>query len=370
MRIGPVTVPGRLLRSATNERAADEDGHPGDKARDILVALARGGTPRINTGYAYVLPNGRSDTRQSGIYSDDLVPAWCRITDAVHREAPDCRIFIQIAHGGRQIASECVPEPIAPSAVPVASTGVRPRDMTQREISECIQAFGDAARRAREAGFDGIQLHCAHGYLLSQFLSPYANRRTDEWGGMPQRRRRFVLETLRRVRESAGPTLAVTAKLNCEDFIPEGLAPAESCEAAKAMAEEGIDAIEVSGWIADADERYSPSRKGDPAPGEEGYYLSQAVEIKRAAGTIPVGVCGGFRTRQAMERVVEVDGLDFVAASRPFIAEPDLARRLRAGQARATCNSCNRCGTPLHCPLIAEGRLTPPPLRDRDASDS
>jgi len=362
MRIGPITVSGRLVRSATNEWACDEAGRPNDAMRDILVTLARGGVPRIHTGYAYVLPNGQSSPLQNGIYSDDLIPAWRRITDAVHDAESECRILMQIVHGGRQVSSKYVAEPIAPSAVPIVSSGLRPREMTLREIEETIQAFGEAARRAKEAGFDGVQIHCAHGFLLSQFLSPYVNRRTDEWGGTPERRQRFVLETLRRVREAVGPDLAVTTKMNCEDFHPEGLALAESCEAARKLAEEGIDAIEVSGWMMDGDPQQTPSRKGDPTPGQEGYYLQQAVEIKRAAGTIPVGVCGGLRTRAVMERVLEVEGLDFVAASRPFIAEPDLPKRFQAGQERASCISCGECAGPLHCPLVKEGRLKPPPF--------
>ncbi len=364
--IGPITVPGRLARSATNERACDRNGHPGPALSEILVALAGGGTPCINTGYAYVLPSGHSSPTQSGIHSDELVPAWRAITDAVHEAPGESRIFLQVAHGGRQISAELVEDPIAPSAVPVSATGVKPREMTLREIEECLQAFAEAARRAREAGFDGVQLHCAHGYLLSQFLSPYVNRRMDEWGGTPERRRRFVLESLRRVREAVGPDMAVTVKLNCEDFVQGGLSLAESCEAARALAAEGIDAIEVSGFIADADARHSPSRKGDPSPDDEGYYLSQAVEIKRAAGPVPVGVCGGFRSLEIMERILKVEGLDFIAASRPFIAEPDLALRLQRGQPRAACISCNECSergdVPIHCPLVADGRLKPPPL--------
>ena len=236
--------------------------------------------------------------------------------------------------------------------------------MTAREIEETLDAFGQAARRAREAGFDGVQLHCAHGFLLSEFLSPHTNRRTDEWGGTPERRRRFVIEAFRRARAAAGPNLAVTVKLNCEDFIQDGLSLAESCEAARALAAEGIDAIEVSGWMAEGDERCAPMRKGDPKPQEEAYYLTQAVEIKRAVGAVPVGACGGFRSYEVMVRALEGDGLDFVAASRPFIAEPDLVARLRAGQPRATCISCNECSSrrdgPVHCPLVADGRLKPP----------
>jgi len=366
IRIGPVTVDGRVARSATNERACDADGRPGDGLRRIYLALAKGGVPWINTGYASVLPNGRSAPTQNGIHSDELVPAWRIITDAVHQAAPHCRLFMQLVHGGRQVAPEWVKEPIAPSAVPPASGEVKPREMTLREIEDCLQAFAEAARRAREAGFDGVQLHCAHGYLLSQFLSPWVNRRVDEWGGTPERRRRFVLEALRRARAAAGPEMAVTVKLNCQDFHPQGLTLAESCEAARALAAEGIDAIEVSGWMCDGDPRQSPSRTGDPSPEDEGYFLSQTVEIKRAAGPVPVGACGGFRTRLIMERVIETEGLDFVALSRPFIAEPDLLRRFRGGQTRARCISCNECGAPLHCPLVADGRLKLPPVQDTD----
>ena len=361
-------VAGRLARSATSERACDEEGRPGDAVRDIFLALARGGAPWINTGYAYVLPNGQTMSNQNGIHSDDLVPAWRMIADAVRQEAPDCRLFMQLVHGGRQVSAESVKEPIAPSDVP--QDDIKPRGMTQREIEDCLQAFADAARRAREAGFDGVQLHCAHGYLLSQFLSPYINRRQDEWGGTPERRRRFVLETLRRTREAVGPDRAVTVKLNCEDFHPDGLTLGESCEAARALAAEGIDAIETSAYMQGGDPRQSPSREGDPSPEQEGYYLSQTVEIKRAVGLVPVGACGGFRTRQIMERVITAEGLDFVAASRPFIAEPDLMRRFRAGQARATCISCNQCGTPLSCPLVADGRLKPPPLLTKDTPET
>jgi 2,4-dienoyl-CoA reductase-like NADH-dependent reductase (Old Yellow Enzyme family) len=365
MRAGPVTVAGRLARSATFEAASDGQGRPGEAIRDMYAALARGGAPWIISGYAYILPNGRSVATQSGIHSDELVGPWRRITEAVHQERAEVKFFMQIAHGGRQVPAELVNEPIAPSAVAVGGAGVRPREMTAREIEETLHAFGEAARRAREAGFDGVQLHCAHGFLLSEFLSPHTNRRTDEWGGTPERRRRFVIEAFRRARAAAGPNLAVTVKLNCEDFIQDGLSLAESCEAARALAAEGVDAIEVSGWMAEGDERYAPMRKGDPKPQEEAYYLTQAVEIKRAVGAVPVGACGGFRSYEVMVRALENDGLDFVAASRPFIAEPDFVARLRAGQPRATCISCNECSSsrrdkPVHCPLVADGRLKPP----------
>ena len=353
MRAGPVTVAGRLARSATFENAADAQGRPGEAIRRMYVALARGGAPWIVSGYAFILPNGRSAATQSGIHSDELVGPWRQITEAVHQERADVKLFMQIAHGGRQVPADLVSEPIAPSAVAVGG-GVRPREMTAREIEETLDAFGQAARRAREAGFDGVQLHCAHGYLLSEFLSPHTNRRTDEWGGTPERRRRFVIEAFRRARAAAGPNLAVTVKLNCEDFIQDGLSLGESCEAARALAADGIDAIEVSGWMAEGDERYAPARKGDPKPQEEGYYLTQAVEIKRAVGAVPVGACGGFRSYEVMVGALDGDGLDFVAVSRPFIAEPDFVARLRAGQPRATCISCNECSSrrdgPVHCP--------------------
>jgi 2,4-dienoyl-CoA reductase-like NADH-dependent reductase (Old Yellow Enzyme family) len=370
LRVGPVTVGDRLSRSATAERAADESGRPGEAVRDIYLALARGGATWINTGCAFVLPGGRSGPDHSGIHTDDMIAPWALIASAVRREAPAARLFMQLVHGGRQVARRCVAEPVAPSALAVPGSAVKPREMTAREIEECIEAFGQAARRAREAGFDGVQLHGAHGYLISQFLSPHANRRADDWGGAPDRRRRFLIEVLRRVRRAAGPDLAVTIKMNCEDFTPDGLTLAESCETARVLAAEGIDAIEVSGWIIGGDERQSPVRKGAPAPAAEGYYLAQAVEIKRAAGMLPVGVCGGWRSLDRMERALEAEGLDFIAVCRPFLAEPDLVHRLRGGQPRASCITCNSCFAargPVRCLALDEGRIKPPPPPAKDA---
>lgn len=362
IRIGPVISSGRICRSATAEHVGDSAGAPTAAMKDICVALAKGRAPWIVAGHAFVSLTGRCNDGQNGMHADSLVPAWKEIVDAVHAASPEARFFMQLSHGGRQVSTQVVQEPIAPSAVPVASKGVLPREMTSREIEETIDDFAQAARRAKDAGFDGVQLHCAHGFLLSQFLSPHTNRRDDEWGGTPERRRAFVIEVLRRVRDAAGIDMAVTVKLNGEDFVQDGLSLAESCETARAMAENGCDAIEVSGYAADGDERQAPTRKGDPAPREEGYYLSQALAIKRAAGSLPVGLCGGLRSYDIIQRILEADGLDFVAMSRPFVAEPDLVKRFSAGQARATCISCNECGgtKPIHCPLVADGRLKPP----------
>lgn len=371
LRVGPVTVGDRLARSATAERAADESGRPGEAIRDIYLALARGGATWINTGCTFVLPGGRSGPEHSGIHTDEMIAPWAMIVAAVRRENPSARLFMQLVHGGRQVPRRCVAEPVAPSAVPIPGLPVKPREMTVREIEECIDAFAQAARRAREAGFDGVQLHGAHGYLISQFLSPSVNHRTDEWGGAPERRRRFLLETLRRVRQAAGPDMALTIKMNCQDFTADGLTLAESCETARLLAAEGIDAIEISGWIIGGDDRQSPVRKGAPTSAEEGYYLAQAVEIKRAAGMTPVGICGGWRTLDLMKRALEAEGLDFLAACRPFIAEPDLVNRLRAGQPRASCVTCNECfgaRGPIACQLAASGRLKiPPPPKDAAA---
>lgn len=364
LRVGPVTVGDRLSRSATAERAADESGRPGEAIREMYLALARGGATWINTGCAFVQPSGRSGPDHSGMHTDEMIAPWAMVVGAVRRERPAARLFMQLLHGGRQVSRRCVAEPVAPSAVPVPGMTAKPREMTAREIEECIEAFAQAARRARDAGFDGVQLHGAHGYLISQFLSPTVNRRTDEWGGAPERRRRFVIETVRRVRAAIGPDLALTIKMNCEDFTPDGLTLAESCETARVLAAEGIDAIEVSGWIIGGDERQSPVRKGAPKAAEEGYYLAQAVEIKRAAGMIPVGACGGWRTLARMEQVLEAEGLDFLAASRPFLTEPDLLDRLRNGQPAASCVTCNECFNargPVCCVLKESGRLTPPP---------
>jgi len=233
--------------------------------------------------------------------------------------------------------------------------------MTREEISETIDAFADAARRARDAGFDAVQLHMAHGYLLSEFLSAHTNRRTDDFGGSPEKRRRVPLDVVERVRRTVGSDYPILVKMNACDFVDRGLTSEEAAGHAAALEEAGVDGIELSGWMCDGDPAESPSRKGDPTGTNEAYFLPHARSIRNAVRRIPLGLCGGIRSADCIERLLTEEGFDFVAMSRPFIAEPDLVRNLRAGARHVKCISCNRCSEestdPISCPLAAEGKL-------------
>ena len=359
LELGSMAIAARIVRSATNERTADGDGVPSVALAALYEALARGQCPLIVTGYAFVEASGRSAPRQGGMTSDGHARAWKDIVAAAHRARPGARLAVQIVHGGRQSLADVVTDYVAPSPVPCGQAV--PREMTENDIRGTVAAFAAAARRAKEAGFDAVQLHMAHGYLLSEFLSPHTNRRTDAFGGDPERRRRVPLDVVQRVREAVGDDYPVLVKMNASDFVPGGLAPEEAAGHAAALEAAGVDAIELSAWMADGDPDNAPSRPGDPTGRNEAYYLDQARPIREAVKGIPLGLCGGIRSLACIERLLDEEGFDFVAMSRPFIAEPDLVPRLRAGQARARCISCGRCGAqdvaPIFCPLVREGTL-------------
>ena len=363
-----MTTNGRYFRSGTQESGSQADGTVRDVMREMYADLARGGTPLIMTGFAYVRQDGRSNLAQNAIHKDDLVAQWARVTGAVHKANPDCKVGMQIVHGGRQCEPESVPVPMAPSAVADSRFGTVPREMSEPEIVDVIEAFGQAARRVRAAGFDAVQLHAAHGYLLSQFNSAHTNRRTDAWGGTLEKRMRLLREVLARTRPEVGDDFPILVKINCDDCLPNGITPHECAAICRALIEDGIDGIELSAWMAEADEAVMPSRKTDPAPEDEGYYLAQSLEVRRQVPRgVPLGACGGWRSVSAMNRMIQQEGFDFLSAARPFIAEPDVFLRMKAGQARAACNSCNECiegeRVPIvHCPPELEGRLTTPYL--------
>jgi 2,4-dienoyl-CoA reductase-like NADH-dependent reductase (Old Yellow Enzyme family) len=217
--------------------------------------------------------------------------------------------------------------------------------MTKRDIGEIVAAFGQAARRAKEAGFDAVQLHAAHGYLINQFLSPLTNRRTDSYGGSVENRCRFLLEVYRAVRSVVGKDYPVLAKLNGSDFLAGGLSSDDGLFAAAALSDEGIDAIEVSGGTPASGDQ-SPVRQKIEARQQEAYNLPLAKRIKEGV-TCPVMVVGGIRSFEIGQGIIERGEADYVSFARPLIREPHLARRWQEGdRAKARCISCNGCFKP------------------------
>lgn len=343
INISSLTVPNRFVRSATHDFMAGDDGSVTERNVSLFAALAQGGTGLIITGHAFVNPAGKASPRQIGVHEDSMVEGLSRIVAAVHRHPS--RIFLQISHAGRQTKPKyCGCTPLAPSAVYEPVLKVMPRAMTKDDIDATITDFARAGRRAQQAGFDGVQIHVAHGYLLSSFISPHTNRRDDDYGGSLLNRSRIVRQIVEGLKKATGIGFPVIAKLNSSDFLPGGLEVDESIEVARLLESSGLDGVEVSGGT-------SESGKGSLWPGlrsedEEGYFVEAAARFK-AALRIPIFGLGGLRTLAVMERAVEQGKVDLVSLSRPLVREPDLVRRFQTGSAaRSECISCNKCLNP------------------------
>ncbi len=389
LAIGPLTIPGRVIKSATSETRATLEGFATQELIDFYAPIAQSGVPLIISGNLYTSPGGKSTPRQLGADDDKKIPALKGLVDAVH--AHGTKIFSQISHAGRQLLPGFagVPEAVSASDVTDQSSGLRPRALTLPEVKSIIEEFGSAAARCQQAGFDGVQIHAGHGYLINQFLTPYTNTRTDQYGGSFENRMRFLQEIYRAIRARVGAAYPVIIKLNGSDYLPlrPGLKTAELIRIAHTLEREGLDAVEVSVghyesgfpivrgtfWrcmraMAQTSARhYAPPRRisfsvmwpfmalmsGVIWRPREGFNLGYASQFKQAL-SIPVICVGGFLTRQAMEAAVEQGLCDAVSAARAFIADPLLYRHLRDGTSGPRCVDCNACvgviGTqPIDC---------------------
>lgn len=330
----------RLVRSATYEKRADEDGFVTSELVEFYEELAKGGVGLIISGNVLVHTSGRSVPQQMCIHNDFYIDKLRRLTDAVHYLGG--KIVMQLVHGGRQSFPALLggKQPMAPSVVHDPSTKITPRSMDDREIWEIIEAFGDAARRSMYAGFDGVQLHGAHGYLISEFLSPHTNRRDDYWGGDEERRFHFVEEVYRAMRGEVDKNYPILIKMNADDFIEGGLCPEESARIAKRLEDAGVCAFEISGGMYESGGK--TVRPDIDSPGQEAYFRPLAGLFKERLKT-PVMLVGGMRSRQVMEDILSKGDADLISMSRPLIREPDLPVKMRDGKEKADCISCNGC---------------------------
>jgi len=330
----------RLVRSATFEKRADEDGFVTESLIDLYRTLTTGGVGLIITGNALVHPSGRTVRQMICIHSDIYIQGLRKLTSAVHDLGGV--IAIQLTHGGRQSPPALLGghPPLAPSAVYDPSTDVMPAAMTDAEIWEVIDAFGDAARRARVAGFDAVQIHGAHGYLVSEFLSPHTNRRDDYWGGDEERRFHFLEEVFKAIRRETGDDYPLMIKINGSDMIEGGVRVNEAVRTAKRLEELGIDAIEVSGGMYEAGQK--TSMPNILSPDREAYFREAGRLFKRHLN-VPVMLVGGMRSQAVMEDILQGGEADMISLSRPLIREPDLPNKFREGKEKADCISCNGC---------------------------
>jgi 2,4-dienoyl-CoA reductase-like NADH-dependent reductase (Old Yellow Enzyme family) len=357
-RLGPVLTRNRVARSGTSESMGGLRGEVTDPMIALLEQLAHGGVGLIVTGHMFCHPRGRYEQMQTGIDDDILIPGLRRLTDAVHRHGG--RIFAQIAHAGSQTIVPGV-EPLAPSPIPNVMTGRTVRGASSEEVKEAIAAFALAARRAADSGFDGVHIHGANGYLISEFRSPLTNRRTDDWGGSQENRDRFALEVVRGVRAAIPDQIGLSMKAGFEDIVdePGGLELEQSLEGIKRFVAAGLDAIEVSSNLMADYERASihPYVAVDrrraaedllihrllkpPAP--EAYFLPYARRLRAAIDT-QIILVGGLRRTTTMEAILQRGEADFVSMARPLIREPDLVRKIESGwRGRVECVSCNIC---------------------------
>jgi 2,4-dienoyl-CoA reductase-like NADH-dependent reductase (Old Yellow Enzyme family) len=343
VRIGSITVPNRFVRSATHDYMADDEGFVTDAHIELYSMLAEGEVGLIITGHAHVQPSGQASPRQMAVFDDRFVAGLARIPETVHRFPS--RVFLQIAHAGRQTKEKlCGCIPVSPSAVYDPTSKVMPRELSADEIQTLIADFVSAGVRAKRAGFDGVQLHAAHGYLLSSFLSPHTNRRQDEWGGPVENRARILVEVLRGVKAACGRDFPVIVKLNSTDFLEGGLFLEDAVRVARMIEVEGIDGIEVSGGMAEAGR--GSIWAGIRSEDDEGYFVASAARIKQAVH-IPVFGLGGIRTLAVAERIVRECRVDLVSLSRPLIRDAFLVKHFREGLvAKSECISCGKCLNP------------------------
>lgn len=330
----------RLVRSATFEKRADDDGFVTEAIIELYEDLAKGGIGFMITGNALVHPSGRSVAQMLCIHSDIYMQGLKKLTSAVH--SLDGLIAIQLVHGGRQSFPILLGgnEPLAPSAVYDTSTKIMPRAMTDAEIWKIVDSFADAARRARITGFDAVQIHGAHGYLVSEFLSPYTNRRDDYWGGDKERRFHFLEEIYKAMRKEVGEDYPVIIKMNSDDLITGGLQVDEAVSIAMLLEEMGIDAVEVSGGMYESDKKIA-----EPdilTPEQEAYFRSNSKVFKRKL-KIPIMLVGGMRSQSTMEDTLQKGDADLISLARPLIREPDLPNKFKEGKEKADCISCNGC---------------------------
>ncbi len=348
-----IALKNRFIMSATWQGRANFDGSASPNLINSLLPVARGGIGLIIGEMAYVSPNAVALPGQLGIYDDKLLPGLKRISDFVHKAGAP--IIIQLVHSGLFSSPFLIGgTPLGPSVLETPD-GKIGKEMSKEEIGEAVNAFRDAAVRAKEAGFDGVQIHAAHGWLLSQFLSPFFNRRTDEYGGSLENRSRIVLEVVKAVKEAVGENFAVMVKINSDDFIPGGFGTDEMLLVSKMLENEGVDTIEISGGTIGAlmtgnvDGSFSPASK-------KGVYYQEAAKRYKEKIKVPLMLVGGIRTFETADDLVKSGIADYISLCRPLIREPDLIKKWKSGNLkRSDCISDSACFQPgiegkgVHC---------------------
>ncbi len=342
-RIGNMTVRNRMVMPPMGTNYASDDGFVTERLVRYYEARAEGGTGMIIVEVSAVAPEGKAISHQIGIWADKFIPGLRYLAESIRKHG--ARAVIQLHHAGRQTTVQTTGyQPVAPSEIPCPICRDTPRALTVDEIKGLVEAFGHAARRAREAGFDAVEIHGTHGYLINQFLSPYSNRRNDEYGGSPEARRRFPMEVYDAVRTAAGEDFPVLFRMNANEGVEGGITPEEGRDFARLLEKAGVDALHVSGGVYG-----SPlpiiATMYEPALPLAGY----AADIK-AEVSIPVIAVGKIHDPETGERLIADAEADFVSLGRALITDSHFARKVELGQIKniRKCIECNQlCVDPL-----------------------
>jgi len=334
----------RFIRSATWEGMADDCGACTPQLADFFCTLARGEVGLIITGHAYVNKAGQARPLQLGAHNDNLLPGLEKLVQSVHDNGG--KIALQLSHAGCYAATEITGLDVYAPSSGENETGQIIREMTHEEIRKVVADFSESAARAQKAGFDAVQIHAAHGYLLSQFLSPTHNKRKDEYGGELENRARILLEVVKSVRQAVGADYPILIKINSEDYEEGGFTKEEMIQVAITLEKAGVDAIELSGGTRNSG-RNIPIRLGRLDNEEDEVYYREAAKLYKEKISVPLLLVGGFRSYSVAERLMTERLTDYVSLSRPLVREPDLIQRWKSGDKRkTTCISCNLCYKP------------------------
>jgi len=324
-------IKNRLMKSAMSEALGTTDNHMTSGLATLYDRWAKGGAGLLITGNVMVDRKALGEPNNVAIEDERdmaLLQAWA---EAGTRE--NTQLWVQLNHPGKQVPKGLNAKAVGPSAIPFKKALQQffdtPRELTENEIKDIIERFGRAAEIVKKAGFTGVQIHGAHGYLVSQFLSRHHNQRSDQWGGSPENRKRFVLEVYRRIRHQAGPDFPVAIKLNSADFQRGGFSEEESLDVITSLAHEGIDLVEISGGNYEAP-AMSGRRVKESSRQREAYFLEFADTVRKQID-VPLAVTGGFRTAPAMAGALAENLLDIIGLARPLAVDPDYAAKILAG---------------------------------------
>jgi 2,4-dienoyl-CoA reductase-like NADH-dependent reductase (Old Yellow Enzyme family) len=335
LKIGRLECPNRFVRSATMENLGSQ-GMVTDALVSVYRELAAGEVGLIITGGLFPKKTGRISEGQLGAHTDEMISGLKRLVKVAHDHGS--KIAAQLLHSG-WLCSEKVTgfEPEAPSAVVSPFDGTMAREVSGDEVWELVELFAQAGRRTMEAGSDAVQFHGAHSHLISSFLSPVTNRRQDEWGGSPEKRRKFILELYKRTRQLTGPDYPIMVKLGFMDYHPQGKPSSEGIETAQALANAGMCSIEISEGLEEIMAHHI--REGASEP-----YFLEECRLARTALSVPLILVGGMRSLEDMQAVLDEGMADGISMSRPFINDPRLVQKFREGLTRESgCISCNEC---------------------------